>query len=210
MLKRILAIAVVVVMMLALSVNVVIADTITSQNNADRNVIFSNGYRGYCLNVHKSGAYSGDVFNVADDGTNGAINIATGADVSQKLKVLFTHCFEDIFVSDGNSGYDVADTNLVQAVVWHYTNDQYIWGAQKTLANKVEAFIADGVVVPDEGYSVILTNGDKIEFSFIIMETTKENQQDFFTACKNSKSFIFSKYRRYFQSDKEECCIVHR
>ena len=170
--KRILSIIVITVMMLSLSVSLVTADTITAQNTADRNVLFSNGYRGYCLNVHKTGAYSGDQFNVANDGTAGAVNVASGADVSQKLKVLFTHCFEDLFVYDGNSGYEISDTNLVQAVVWHYTNDQYIWGAQKTLANKVEGFIADGIIVPDEGYSVVLSNGDKVEFSFIIMETT--------------------------------------
>ena len=81
MLKRILSIVVVTVMMLSLSVSLVTADTITAQNTADRNVLFSNGYRGYCLNVHKTGAYSGDQFNVANDRTAGAVNVASGADV---------------------------------------------------------------------------------------------------------------------------------
>ena len=149
----------------------------TSLETGDRDVPFSNGYRGFCLDVNLKGAYKGNVFT-ASDSTSVAKSNQDNSDISQLLKALFTQCFENIFVSDGNGGYQIKDTNLVQAVVWSFTDGQYVWGEQKNIANVAKAY--SGPEIPDNGYVRKLENGDTITFYFVVMSPQDAEQQDFF------------------------------
>ncbi len=149
----------------------------TSLGTGDRYILFSNGYRGFCLDVKLKGAYAGDTFTQAKD-TSVATNNNSANDISQMLKVLFTQCFEDIFVSDGNSGYTIGDTNTIQAVVWHFSDGQYVWGNQLALVNAVEAYT--GPNIPDNGYTLTLDDGNIITFYFTVMQPQNADQQDFF------------------------------
>ncbi len=175
--KRIVSIFMVALMLL-MTVSVSATDNSeTSLSTSDRNVLFTNDYVGFCLDVKLKGANYGDTFTPSND-TSVATNNTTNVDVSQKLKVLFTQCFEDIFVSDGNGSYKITDTNTVQAIVWHYTDGQHIWGNMKTLSDRVDAYTGDPI--PDDGYSITLDNGDVVTFSFLVMQPANEEQQDFF------------------------------
>ena len=192
MLKRILAIAIVAVMLLSLSVSFVSADSLTVTVPGSKNIrYFSNGYHGFCLDNGKTAASGSESYVVAGQGTSTADNNNSGADVSLQLKVFFTHCFESLFVSDGNGGYYIPDStdtitnvdNVIQAVVWHYT-DGHWWGSstiQGQLIKIVDTAIAEGVTIPDEGYEITLTNGDKITFSFLVVTPVDaEKVQDYF------------------------------
>ncbi len=152
---------------------------VTAVGQDYEDVLFSNDYRGFCLDREKHGAVSGDSFSVADNTSAATDNIkGSGSDISQQLKILFTQCFEDIFVSDGNGGYQIKDTNTVQAVVWHYSEDQYIWGMQQTLADAVKNY--SGPAIPDSGYTLTLDNGDVITFSFMVLVPENTETQYFF------------------------------
>lgn len=103
---------IVTVLAFALAMSVAVyasAEQITAGSSGFTNVSFSNGYYGFCIDRYLSGAYSGDSFNVADD-TSAAKSNADGSDISQKLKILFTQCFDTLFLSNGNGGY-VIDSN---------------------------------------------------------------------------------------------------
>ena len=104
MTKKFLSIVLAVVFLLS-SVIVVpaTADETTSLGNGFTNVIFSNEYRGFCLDRYKSDAHVGDVFTPSD--TSNATNNINDGDISQKLKILFTQCFNDLFVYDETLGY---------------------------------------------------------------------------------------------------------
>lgn len=130
MTKKFLSIVVTVVFLLS-SVIVVpaTADETTSLGNGFTNVIFSNEYRGFCLDRYKSGAYIGDVFTPAD--TSKATNNINDGDISQKLKILFTQCFNDLFVYDGISNYSLRDNvggtptdSLIQQIIYHFVGEQ--------------------------------------------------------------------------------------
>ena len=178
MVKKILCIVMTVVFLLSSVIVVpVIANDVSSLESGYTNVVFSNDYRGFCLDRDKSGAYSGDVFTPVNAST--ATSNIDGSNVSQKIKVLLTQCFDELYIFDEASGYYILnDTNTVQAVVWHFTENQYVWGVQKTLVEKVNAYT--GPEIPDNGYVHTLSNGDTVTFYFLVMQTQKSNQQDFF------------------------------
>ena len=92
--KRILCFTLTILLLLSQAVFIVSAETETSLENGDRNVLFSNGYRGFCLDQKKKGANTGDAF-VPSDASNAQSN-TDNSNISQLLKVLFTQCFEDI------------------------------------------------------------------------------------------------------------------
>jgi hypothetical protein len=149
----------------------------TALSTGDRNVAFSNGYYGFCLDVNLKGAKTGDTFTSAGS-TSAALSNKDNSEISQYLKVLFTQCFGDVFVSDGNGGYQVKDTNTIQAIVWHFSDGQYIWGEQSRLVNLVKAYT--GPAIPDDGYTLQLDNGDIITFYFTVMLPDNSALQDFF------------------------------
>ncbi|MBR6593883.1 MAG: hypothetical protein IKK83_01670, partial [Clostridia bacterium] len=176
--KRVVSFLLITLMLLTQVPVITTAALDTAQSNGFTNVPFSNGYVGFCIDMNLDGAYTGDSFGTSN--TSVAINNSTKVDVSQKLKILFTQCFADIFTADGNGSYVINSTNsnTVQSVVWYYTDNRYIWGVQKTLANKIDAYAGDPI--PDDGYSITLDNGDVVTFSFLTMTTNKADQQDFF------------------------------
>ena len=153
-------------------------DPLTSTGTGYENVPFSNGYLGFCLDRDLKGAYPGDRFVSAGSTNSAASNVGNRENISQVLKALFTQCFEDIFRSDGNGGYAPINANLIQAVVWHFTEGQYVWGDSKALADQAKAY--NGPAIPDEGYQITLQNGDVITFSFVVIQPVAEGVQDFF------------------------------
>ncbi len=159
------------------------AEQVTSNTTGFTNVSFSNGYYGFCIDQKLEGAYSGDSFTPAED-TTVATNNLDNRDVSQKLKIFFTQCFEDIFVSDGSGGYIMDSNKAVSSVpttIYHFSDGyegQYLWGESKTFVDRVNAY--DGPEIPDEGYKLKLENGDVVTFRFSVMEPQKEGQQSFF------------------------------
>ena len=163
--KKILCFTLAILLLLSQAVFIVSAETETALENGDRNVLFSNGYRGFCLDSTKTGAYAGDSFVTAD--ASNAQSNKDNSNISQLLKVLFTQCFEDIFEADGNGSYIVKDTNKVQAVVWHLTDGYYIWGEQKTLLNKAMDY--SGNDIPDNDYTLTLSTGEVVTFDFMVM-----------------------------------------
>ncbi len=175
--KKVACLLMVLLSIFLVSFSATAAGSETSLDTGDRNILFSNGYRGFCLDVKLKGAYTGDTFTPAEN-TSVATNNNGSGNISQLLKVLFTQCFEDIFVSDGNSNYTIENTNTIQAVVWHFSDNQYVWGDQLKLVNAVKAYT--GPEIPDHDYKLTLDNGDTITFYFTVMMTQSENQQDFF------------------------------
>ena len=97
--KRFVCLALLLTMLAASVCALAAGSTVTALEGAAgglyENVAFSDGFYGYCIDASKHGAAQSDVFDVAD--TSAATSNKDGTDISQKLKVLFYHCFEDIF-----------------------------------------------------------------------------------------------------------------
>ncbi len=156
------------------------AEEVTDCATGISNVQFSNGYCGFCLDANLHSAGNGDIFS-ASDNTSVATNNTNNNDVSQKLKVMFTQCFDDIFSLDENGIYridkSVADLKL-QNAIYHFTDNHWPSGDVKKLVNKVNEY--DGPEIPDTGYQITNKDGKIITFYFLVMEPQKEDQQSYF------------------------------
>ena len=101
--------------MLMFSVNIIAsAELVTDQSTGISNVKFENGYIGFCIDSKLHGAANGDDFTPAESTSSATDNI-NNQDISMKLKILFTQCFNIIFTEDVNGGYyiekNMADIN---------------------------------------------------------------------------------------------------
>ena len=156
------------------------AEEVSDCGNGMTNVKFANGYVGFCIDSQKHGTGNGDTFTPAED-TTVATNNRDSSDISQKLKIMFTQCFDMIFTPDGNGSYyitkDVADIGL-QNAIYSFSDNYWASGTARTFVNTVNAYT--GPEIPDEGYQITAENGDIITFYFAVMEPHKEDQQSFF------------------------------
>lgn len=153
---------------------------VTAVTEGNSNVLFSNGYRGYCIDMNMHYADIGDVFEEAD--TSLATSNIDGSDISAYLKALFVVKFDYLFVSDGNGGYELdfdKKDSLLPAIIWNFSDNRYIWGEQKTIADEIKAYA--GPAIPDVGYTITLDNGDVITFYFLVMHPEDQDTQDFFS-----------------------------
>ena len=153
-----------------------VGEEVTALQNGFTDVLFSNGYRGFCIDANKDGAYANDDKYKVSDGSSAFSNV-DDKNISQSLKKLFVCCFEEIFEKN-ESGYLLKDTNIVQAVIWHYTDNRYIYGTQKEIWNKIEAI--EDIEIPDDRYQIVTASGDIVTFHFAVMEPENTNTQCFF------------------------------
>ncbi|MBR5868700.1 MAG: Cys-Gln thioester bond-forming surface protein, partial [Clostridia bacterium] len=146
--------------------------TVEALSGGSSNISFSNGYVGFCIDADERWVSVGESFTTTF--TSVATNNISNEGVSQKLKVLFTQFFDELFVPDGDGGYVVDDylaDGALQAAIWNITDDDYIWGTSKDLVNRVNAYT--GPAIPDSGYQLTLDNGDVVTFHFIVLEPTR-------------------------------------
>lgn len=156
-----------------------LGQTVTAEVTGNTNIKFSNGYYGYCIDDGLPGAYTNDVFETAN--SNEALNNDTNEDISQKLKLVFTQCFGEIFITDGNGGYLIdpnIEDSILAKIIYHYSDGQYLSSAEKVFVNKIASY--SGEEIPDAGYSITSSNGDIITFYFMVLKPQKTRQQYFF------------------------------
>lgn len=177
--KKCISIILTIVFCLIMAVSASAAD-VTANAGGYSGVEFSDGYIGFCIDANLKGADNGQNFTKSDS-TSSATNNNTQADVSQQLKALFIVNFNEMFVADGNDGYELDGLKVdssIQSAVWNITDGRYVWGESKTFAEAAKSY--DGAEIPDEGYSLQLDNGDVVTFSFIVVEPHQEGYQAFF------------------------------
>ena len=162
-------------------------EEVTSLEKGFTNILFSNGYRGFCIDEDKAAAGdSGEKTDIYEGATDSFKVLSASVaesniderNISNKLKMLFTYCFEEIFEKD-NGVYKIKNYSDVQSVVWTYSDgERYMWGERKALWDKVESL--EEVEIPDKGYQIVHSNGDVVTFDFSVMKPENEGVQYFF------------------------------
>ena len=178
--KKIISIILVFMLLILPSAVFASAEDFNSNVSGFSNVEFANGYYGFCIDADLKGAEEGDVFTAADS-TDVATNNVDSSNVSQKLKLLLVLHFEELFVYDGNGGYVVDSlkaSSSVQTAIWNITDNRYNYGEGKKYVEKINAY--DGPEIPDEGYTLTLSSGETVVFSFAVVDPPRDNQQSFF------------------------------
>ena len=154
-------------------------ETVTALEAGHFDILFSNGYRGYCIDYGKHEAEKNEVFRMTD--TSKAINNNTREDISQHLKILFTQEFDELFGADGDT-YVTKDRIVSQYYVWHYSYDLNNWRIDGNVIEEVKALVDSDMTIPDHGYTIV-RDGKRITFNFAVLEHMKEpreKHQDFF------------------------------
>lgn len=154
-------------------------DTVTALEAGNYDILFSNGYRGYCIDYGKQEADVNDVFRMTD--TSKADNNETGEDISQHLKILFIENFDTLFKADGDT-YVTDDKIKPQYYVWYFSDDKENWRLDPKVTDRIIALVKSGMTIPDHGYTIV-RDGKEIRFDFAVMKNTQESRdsyQDFF------------------------------
>lgn len=147
-------------------------------DTAISHVRFSNDYIGFYLDNAENGATSGETF-VPKQTTSNALGHDSKADVSMEIKALFSCCFEDIFVPNGNGSYSIGDINTVQNVVSYMAENITDFDeTTKTIYDKAKSY--NGADIPDSGYKKTLENGDVITFHFRVMTPNDAKTKTYF------------------------------
>ena len=147
------------------------------------NVLFSNEYRGFCVDEGLAGAEVSDKFTVCPAGE--ILNNNSGANVSNQLKVMMTKGFDFFFEKNQNGMYEITPygLQLAQRVAWYYTDD-YVSANYKTdieqVVQKVDEWVALGITVADEGYVFQADETTNVQMDFVLLNTQKQGQQCFF------------------------------
>ncbi len=186
--KRI--IATVLAIMMLMSVTVIAGENsnemVSALENGLTNVPFNNGYYGFCIDNELKGAYKDGVKFTEANSTSAATSNKDDSDISQQLKIIFTQCFEDIFISDGYSRYvinpNVKDAGLPIAIYYIVGEKNFTYIQPNTVQSKIVNTIKNynGPEIPDDGYQLTLDNGDVITFHFMVLIPDDPETQTFF------------------------------
>lgn len=179
--KRIFAILLALVLATACFAVATSAESVTSMEEEYRNVLFSNGFRGFCVDYGLEEAYVGDQFTVMP--TSSAKNNESGADVSAYLKAVFTEGFHNFFTKNDQGVYEITTEkwDIPQRACWHFSDGyENYWDEISPTVQAAKTAVENGLVIPDSGYTKMVDETTEITFNFALMETQKEGQQCFF------------------------------
>ncbi|MBR4867996.1 MAG: hypothetical protein IKU10_02470, partial [Clostridia bacterium] len=156
---------------------------VTANEEGYENILFSNDYRGFCVDEGLEGAKVNDQFTVRP--ASELLSNKTEQNIANQFKVMMTKGFHSFFEKDGNGIYGITPygIQLAQRVAWYYT-DAYVSANFKDdiekLVQQVDLWVAQGVTVADTGYVFEADDSTKIQMDFALLNTQTEGQQCFF------------------------------
>ena len=122
-------------------------NTSSTVNGGIRNISFTNGYNGYCINMSLHNAESGQTFTVTN--TSNIINHLDGSNVGEYIKILFYN-YWDIVNSDKTATSD-AIWRFTDRTYIQYTGSDYDGPVVSLLVTNVLSDYINGLRVPDHG-----------------------------------------------------------
>ena len=142
-------------------------DTATSQREGIRNVTFSDGYNGYCINMSKDHAYVGSEFTIKD--TSFAINNKYNTPIGNYLKILFVDYYD----------FAIKDADNTSEVIWDFS-DRYYLDSSNPITQAILKDAEDGRTIPDHGAVKKINSTTEAVFDFEIFNPSDDSIQNFF------------------------------
>ena len=143
------------------------AEIVTALESGYRNISFSNGYNGFCIDHHLQSPPMGEKFTVA--GTDEIMSNKFGTPVGNYLKIMFTQFADEIF----NPSTDVSQ------LVWPFSNYDYP-NYNAPLIRDTLALAEGGLVIPDHGMKPVRFGDDMVVFDFCMLKAENPKYNDFF------------------------------
>ncbi|OWT32926.1 hypothetical protein BGI41_05035 [Methanobrevibacter sp. 87.7] len=159
-------------------------------NGGIRNISFSNGYNGYCVNLSLHSAGPGQKFNVTNTSViyNPIQKVATG----DYLKILFYNYWDSV---------NTYNMSVIQDVIWRfsdspfipYTDDDYDGPIVSSLVRNIINDYNSGVRIDDHGAIKKLDNNTELIFdfeTFVPFENTVQSYFGYKVTSKDMDTFI--------------------
>lgn len=151
-------------------------NTSSTVNGGIRNISFTNGYNGYCINMSLHNAESGQTFTVTN--TSNIINHLDGSNVGEYIKILFYN-YWDIVNSDKTATSD-AIWRFTDRTYIPYTGSDYDGPVVSSLVTNVISDYNNGLRVPDHGAVKKINETSEMVFDFISLISGSDSIQNYF------------------------------
>lgn len=144
-----------------------VGEKVKTPSGGSKNISFTDGYNGYCINKGWKGAKENDEFIVSD--TSIAENSINHADVSNYLKILFVDYHD----------FAVKNADETAKIVWNFTDRQY-WMSTNEIIQGILSIAESGRVIADHGEVKKINNTTEALFNFEVLDSVKSGHQNFF------------------------------
>lgn len=151
-------------------------NTISAENGGIRNISFTNGYNGYCINMTLHNAESGQTFTVTN--TSNIINHLDGSSVGEYIKILFYNYWDT--VNSNKTATSDAIWRFTDGVYIPYTSSDYDGPVVSSLVKNVINDYNMGLRVPDYGAIKKINNTNELVFDFISLDSGSDAIQNYF------------------------------
>lgn len=141
--------------------------TVNATKSGIRNITFSDGYNGYCINLSKDHAEVGSVFTPKD--TSHAMNNKYNTSIGNYLKILFVDF------------YDTAstDSDAASEVIWDFS-DRYYLNSNNPITQAILKLAEEGRVIPDHGQTKQIDEKTEAIFDFEVFDPLNDDMQNYF------------------------------
>ena len=144
-----------------------VGEKVKTPSGGSKNISFTDGYNGYCINKGWKGAKENDEFIVSN--TSMAKNSINKADISNYLKILFVDYHD----------FAVKNADETAKIVWNFTDRQY-WKSTNEIIQGILNIAESGRVIADHGEVKKINNTTEALFNFEVLDSVKSGHQNFF------------------------------
>lgn len=158
--------------------------TVTASEDGYFNIVFSDGYNGFCICYGDEDAAKDDVFTIHNMSL--VVNHNTNENVSDYLKVMFVDYFDLLFSIDTTSNTcSITDIIKPQYMIWHFTNDFTNWRVDPQVVANIRSTASNRTEpIPDHGYTKKVSDTLQAVFDFHALEATGRPGHQNFWAYK--------------------------
>lgn len=132
-----------------------------------RNITFSDGYNGYCINLSKDSAENGSVFTPKD--TSHAMNNKYNTPIGNYLKILFVDFYD----------FTIKDADATSEVIWDFS-DRYYLTSSNEITQTILKLADNGRLIPDHGETKKINDNTEAIFDFQVFNPLNDDLQNYF------------------------------
>lgn len=141
--------------------------TVTAERSGIRNITFSDGYNGYCINMSMHYAEEGSEFTPKD--TSHAMNNKYNTPIGNYLKILFVDYYD----------FAIKDASDTSEVIWDFS-DRYYKDSTNEITQAILKDAEHGRTIPDHGATKKINSTTEAVFDFEVFDALNDDMQNYF------------------------------
>ena len=143
------------------------SENVNAEQSGIRNITFSDGYNGYCINLSKDHAEVGSEFTPKD--TSHAMNNKYNTPIGNYLKILFVDYYD----------FAIKDADATAEVIWDFS-DRYYLDSTNEITQAILKDAENGRTIPDHGATKKINDTTEAVFDFEVFDPLNDDMQNYF------------------------------